>query len=289
MTSIRVRLEIGLLSILGAAVGGTLFAAAPLFAQTTVGSVIAVSGAATVQRGGGTQPIKAGSPIEEHDRLTTGSRGRVTIAFADHVQILMGESSIAVVERNPNATAAIPRITLISGIVRTITTGADPKTSFEVITPNALVIARAGKADTSFYGASRRRGFPSCDHFTDVAVLDGAAELKNGAGASTDYTTVPSGYVSTIACGSAPTGAGPLGVADARTLSESNSGSGGFLYTFFHDSSPTVEQEDIDGASGVFDRDDVPAALGRPLQPIRGPRAIRLRPHIAHGPIRIAR
>src|SRR5271166_1223935 len=216
MTSIRVRLEIGLLALLGSA----LFLAAPLYAQATVGSVIAVSGAATVQRGAATQPLKAGAPIEEHDRLTTGSRGRITIALVDHVQMMLGESSVAMVERNPNVAAAIARIKLLSGIVRTITTGADPKRNFEVITPNALVIARAGKADTSFYGTSRRRGFPSCDHFTDVAVLDGAAELKNGAGASNGSTTVPSGYVSTIACESAPTGAGPLGVADARTLNE---------------------------------------------------------------------
>ena len=235
----------------------------------------------SVERGGKTLPIKAGMPIEERDRITTGARGRVTVGFADHAQMTIGDRTVVVVEQS--GAAVHPHITLISGIVRSITEAS--KSVFEVTTSNAATIAREGKTDISFYQQARRRGFPSCDHFTDVAVLEGAAQVKGNA--AEDNVTVPSGYVSTVACTSAPTGAGPLGIADARTLNESNGGSGGFLYTFFHNSSPGVEQEDIDG---VPDADDRPPMLPFRQVPLtRSPSAIRMRPPMTRGPIRLGR
>jgi hypothetical protein len=283
MNPTLMRLKIWIVSTVAMLAGGVIFTAAPALGQSAVGSAVAVSGAVTLQRGGSTLALKPGSMIEDHDRISTGPRGRVTIALAEHGQVVIGESSIAVMDLKSSAAAPDrhTRITLVSGIVRTMAMASDPKKSFEVSTPNATVITKEGKADTSSYEIKRRRGFPSCEEFTDVAVLDGAAQIESGPAASYGYTTVPSGYVSTVACGAPPTRAGPLGIADARTLSETTPGTAGFLYTFFHDSSPTVEQEDIDGiTNGIPDADESVMAMQTRLRH-PAPVAMTIRPRMA--------
>jgi hypothetical protein len=287
MSSTRKRSRRPLLAFSWVALSGVVLASTPVLAQTVAGSVVAVSGAVVVQRGADKIPPKPGSLINEYDRLTTGSRGRITVAFGGHDQMMLGESSVAVIEPKRNAPSARTQITLVSGIVRTITSSTDAASNFEVSTPNAVVVARAGRTDTSFDGISRRRGFPSCDRITDVSVLDGAAQVKNGPPTGGDFTSVPAGYVSTVACGATPTNPGPLGVAESRTLNVSSGGSGGFLYTFFHDSSPTVEQEDIEGVPNGVPEDDPPSLFAKRVQPLGGTRLIRPRANIPRGPIRI--
>ena len=120
MSSTRKRLRRSLLAFSSVALGGVVLASTPVLAQTVAGSVVAVSGAVVVQRGADKIPPKPGSWINENDRLTTGSRGRITVAFGGHDQMMLGESSVVVIEPKRNTPTARTQITLVSGIVRTI-------------------------------------------------------------------------------------------------------------------------------------------------------------------------
>lgn len=219
-------------------------------AQTVSGSVLSVSGEVSLHRGSEALPLRSGATVDALDELVTGSRGRVAIGFADKNQIELGEDSDVAIATGRGASGSShgDRVDLKSGIVEAFASSLD----LEIRTVNAVIITHHGKADTSYYTEAQRRGFPSCARFTDVAVLDGSADVV----ASGESRAVPAGYTTTVACSDVALSPGPLGIAEARTLSEETARGSGLLYNLFHGSSPNVEQEDIDGAVRDRGEDD---------------------------------
>jgi len=124
-------------------------------AQISAGSISAVNGSVSVERGGGSIPAANGSAVQVGDKFTTGPNSRVTIKLSDGSQLELNESSTLVLTEdalNPDGSRAHTKVTLLSGLVRSLVhfspTGAP---NFEVHTPNAVASARGTMFDVSYH------------------------------------------------------------------------------------------------------------------------------------------
>jgi FecR protein len=115
------------------------------WAQTSVGSISAVSGTVSLERAGGSIPAAGGAAVQVGDKFTTGPNSRVTIKLSDGSQLELNDSSTLVLTEdalNPDGSRASTKVTLLGGVVRSMVhfnpAGAP---NFEVHTPTGVVSA----------------------------------------------------------------------------------------------------------------------------------------------------
>ena len=124
-------------------------------AQTSAGSISALTGSLTVDRGGKSVPASQGSALLVGDKRTTGPDSHVTINLGDGSQIELSDSSTLVLTENvlnPNGSRASTKITLLTGLVRSLVkVSASGTPNFEVHTPNAVASARGTMFDVSYH------------------------------------------------------------------------------------------------------------------------------------------
>ena len=176
-------------------------------AQTTAGSISAVTGTVSIQRAGRTVPATYGTAIMVGDRIVTGADGRVTVTLSDSSQLEVTESSTLVVDQNtlsPTGTRVSTKVTLLGGLVRSIVSPTATPPNFEVHTPNAVASARGSSADVGYQNGVARDKFKDCLEFTDVAVYKGTWEVSNPTNPGAPPVEVDEGKKTTVACGLAP-------------------------------------------------------------------------------------
>jgi hypothetical protein len=126
-----------------------------VWAQTSAGSIGTLSGNVAVERAGKSIPAVRGTALHVGDKLTTGANGRITVSLSDGSQLeLNGSSSLVLTENviNPDGSRASTKITLLSGLVRSLVkVSSAGRPNFEVHTPNAVASARGTMFDVSYY------------------------------------------------------------------------------------------------------------------------------------------
>ncbi len=125
------------------------------WAQTSAGSVSVVTGTVTIERAGKSIQAASGTGLLVGDKLTTGPNSRMTISLSDGSQLELNESSTLVLTEyvlNPDGSRASTKITLLSGLVRSLVHfGPGSSPNFEVHTPNAVASARGTMFDVSYH------------------------------------------------------------------------------------------------------------------------------------------
>jgi len=69
------------------------------WAQTSAGSISALSGTVTVERAGKPIPAAYGTALQVGDKLTTGPNSRVSVGLSDGSQLELNDSSTLVLTR----------------------------------------------------------------------------------------------------------------------------------------------------------------------------------------------
>jgi hypothetical protein len=133
-----------------------LLAAAPLFAESEIGTVAAVQGAVQLERAGATQTAAIGVPLVVGDRLRTSASDRVRVVFDDDSVLEVGPESDLVVDtwvfdKSANRFKAL--LKLRNGTI--LTSVSDyyraPRATFEIETPTAVVGVRGTEFITRYY------------------------------------------------------------------------------------------------------------------------------------------
>jgi hypothetical protein len=115
-----------------------------VLAQEWAGTVKAVSGTATVERGGARLPLTLGSKVFPGDKLVTGADSRLALTLRDDTLISTGASSqLALKEFSFNATTQegslfISVLRGVSAMVSGLLAKANPN-AMHVDTPNATI------------------------------------------------------------------------------------------------------------------------------------------------------
>ena len=132
-----------------------IFAVPEASAQTVAGSISAITGTATITRGSATIPAAYGTKVDVGDRIVTGAGSNLAVTLTDGSQIEITDSSNLTIDENtlnPDGTRASTRVSLLSGMVRSLvrsTAGTPP--NFEVHTPNAVASARGTSYDVDYH------------------------------------------------------------------------------------------------------------------------------------------
>lgn len=182
-------------------------------AQNTVGTITDLAGSAHVERGGATQAVTSGMPVELKDKFTTDAGAHLTITLNDNSKLDLAEQSTLVIDEQvlgaggPQTT----RVSLLGGHLQSLVTkalrGSAP--SFEVKTPNAI----AGVRGTNFsVGYSESSPVCGAEPTSDVAVAQGTVMVANGATPSAGIE-VEGGYETIVCAMRPPLPPGPLGIA----------------------------------------------------------------------------
>jgi hypothetical protein len=123
--------------------------------QASAGSVSAVTGSVSVERAGKPIPAADGAAVQVGDKFTTGPNSRVTIKLSDGSQLELNESSTLVLTEdtlNPDGSRASTKVTLMSGLVRSLVHFSPSGTpNFEVLTANAVASARGTMFDVAYH------------------------------------------------------------------------------------------------------------------------------------------
>ena len=188
-------------------------AASITLAQNTVGTITDVGGTAHLERGGTTQNVTSGMPVDLHDKLTTDAGAHLTITLIDNSKLDLGEQSTMVVDEQVVGGGVVQttKVSLTGGHLGALVTkalrGAAP--AFQVQTPNAI----AGVRGTNF-GVGYSNNSPVCGDApsTDVAVADGAVGVANSTNPAASVE-VDGGYETVVCGGRPPLPPGPLGIA----------------------------------------------------------------------------
>ena len=199
----------------------SLCLAPEVWAQTVAGSISAISGSATIQRGGTTIPAAYGTKVNVGDRIVTAATSNLTITLTDSSQIELTDSSNLTIDDNTlnaNGTRASTKLSLLSGLVRSLvrsTPGTPP--NYEIHTPNAVASARGTDYDVDHITGVTDNHYKGCTEFSHVSVYQGLVEVYNPTNPSAPPVEVKEGQKVTVPCGLAPTfGAAPF--ASAATL-----------------------------------------------------------------------
>ena len=125
----------------------TLIASVPsAHAQSTVGTITQVQGAASIQRNGATTPATLNEPVMLHDKISTGPDGSLTIGMIDNSFMQMTASSTLTIDDSTlvNGVGAPSKVGLLAGSVHSVILGAmrGSSSTFEVHTPNAIGAVR---------------------------------------------------------------------------------------------------------------------------------------------------
>lgn len=207
---------------LALAIAALILATAPrTFAQAPggpAGSISSATGTVQLQRGATTTNVTPGMAVNVGDRLITGSNGRATVTLSDGSQLELGNSSNLMIDAHTLAPAggrASTRVSLFSGIVRSVVDATGGAPNFEVHTPNAVAAARGTRYDTAYTEGTSRPSYGDCRRFTDVSVYEGLVAFSNPAAAAGGGVEVPAGYEATVPCEQNATLPGPLGMTGA--------------------------------------------------------------------------
>lgn len=179
------------------------------WAQTVAGSISALSGTATITRGPATIPAAYGTKIDVGDRIVTGAGSNVTVTLTDGSQIEVTDSSNLTIDENtlnPDGTRASTKVSLLSGLVRSLvrsTPGTPP--NFEVHTPNAVASARGTNYEVDHHTGVQDDKYKGCTEFSHVAVYQGTVDVYNPTNPSSPTVQVKEGHKVTVPCGAAPT------------------------------------------------------------------------------------
>src|SRR5262249_51478447 len=84
--------------LLFAATVGLLALAAPGWAASPIGKVVAVVGSPKSSGPDGSRSLGSGSPVYENDKLETGA-GNIQIIFVDETKLVVGPNSSLVIDR----------------------------------------------------------------------------------------------------------------------------------------------------------------------------------------------
>jgi hypothetical protein len=123
-------------------------------ALASAGVVSEVTGTVTIERAGTSAPAAYGAAVQVGDMLTTGPKSRMTISLTDGSKMELSESStLALTENllNPDGSRARTKVTLLSGLVRSLVHHGAGNPNFEVYTPNAVAAARGTVFDVSYH------------------------------------------------------------------------------------------------------------------------------------------
>jgi hypothetical protein len=132
----------------------SLCAAPQVWAQSVAGTISALTGTATITRGSNAIPAAYGNQVDVGDRIATDAGSNVTVTLSDGSQIEVTDSSNLTIDENtlnPDGTRASTKVSLISGMVRSLvrtTPGTAP--DFIVHTPNAVASARGTSYDVDY-------------------------------------------------------------------------------------------------------------------------------------------
>ena len=178
------------------------------WAQTVAGSISAITGSATITRGGATIPAAYGAKIDVGDRIVTAAGGNVTVTLTDGSQIEVTDSSNLTFDENtlnPDGTRASTKVSLLSGLVRSLvrsTPGTPP--NFEVHTPNAVASARGTSYDVDHQTGAQDDKYKNCTEFSHVSVYQGTVDVYNPTNPSSPSVQVKEGHKVTVPCGAGP-------------------------------------------------------------------------------------
>jgi ferric-dicitrate binding protein FerR (iron transport regulator) len=184
-------------------------AAPSAWAQTVAGSISAISGSATIQRGATTIPAVYGTKINVGDKIVTSPASNVTITLTDSSQIDVTDSSDLTIDENtlnPDGTRASTKLSLVNGLVRSLvksTPGTPP--NYEVHTPNAVASARGTGYEVDHHTGVQDDKYKGCTEFSHVSVYQGEVQVYNPTNPSAPPVEVKEGQKVTIPCGLAPT------------------------------------------------------------------------------------
>jgi hypothetical protein len=192
-------------------------------AQSTVGTITQLTGAANIQRAGATIAAAPNMPVMLHDRISTEPNGSLTIGLVDNSSLQLGSASTLVIDESVmvNGVGAPSKVGLLQGDLHSLIVGAmkGSSTTFEVNTPNAIGAVR-GTDFQMHTDNNGRQGYPDCFQFTDLSVDNGVVQFCNKA-TPPECKDIKGGEHSTIACGGfagAGAGAGGLGAVGATAL-----------------------------------------------------------------------
>ena len=185
-------------------------------AQSSAGSVTALSGTASLERAGNRLDVAVGTVVDIGDRITVNS-GHLAITLTDGSVLKAGSTSVLVIDEQllgPGGAVASTKIGLFAGIMRSIDrrTASGNPLNFQVYTPNAILSVRGTKFDTAYSSGTSRPGFGDCTRFTDIKTYEDRVGARNAALPSSAETLIDAGYETTIACDSPPLSPGPLGM-----------------------------------------------------------------------------
>lgn len=178
------------------------------WAQTVAGSISAISGSATIARGGATIPAAYGTKVNVGDRLVTAPASNLTVTLSDGSQIEVTDSSTLTIDENTlnaNGSRASTKLSLLNGLVRSLvrtTPGTPP--NFEVHTPNAVASARGTGYDVDHHTGVHDDKYKDCTEFSHVSVYQGTVEVYNPTNPSAPPVEVNEGQKVTVPCGGAP-------------------------------------------------------------------------------------
>lgn len=195
---------------------GTLLLFSLLLLWTTVagaqavGTVQTYAGDVRLARASKAVPIAAGMGVFRGDHFTTGANGRLVIVLNDQSSLDLYDSSDLVLNDQTLGAggAASTRVSLFSGVMRSLVhvTGGTP--SFEVHTPNAIAAARGTDFDTGYHPNQQRANNPHCLNFTDVYTRSGQVQVTS-LGTPGQSVTLGPNQSTTVPCGAAPIPVGP--------------------------------------------------------------------------------
>ena len=152
------------------AVMAVLLAVFPAFAKNEVGSIVALRGKATIERGGGHIDAKVKGSIEPGDTIVTAAGGKAKLLFIDDSVLTIAESSrvnvTEFIHSKENHGKSI--FNLIDGKMRTVV----GKTKFEVVTPTSVAAARG---TVIFFEVGTRNGLP----YAIITCHEGVVDIKS--------------------------------------------------------------------------------------------------------------
>ena len=211
-------------------------------AQSTVGTIVQIQGAANIQRNGATIVAAQNMPIMLHDTIATQPNSSLTIGLVDNSSLQLGASSTITIDDSVmvNGVGAPSKVGLLGGDLHSVIVGAMKASSstFEVHTPNAVGAIRGTTWDTH-YDTDDHKESKGCRKTTRVDVEDGTVQVCNAA-SPPECKDVHQGKRTWVRCGAfweGGTGFGPyalgiglaggVGVGIAAATGVFNGGGGG--------------------------------------------------------------
>ena len=176
-------------------------------ADGAAGTLSSASGVIQIQRGATALAAIPGMPLNQGDRIGTGTGGIAVVTLSDGSQLELRPSTVITLNQYTSGGSTPTRVELNSGILKSSVkkTGGAPA-NYQVHTPNAIVAARGTIFYTSYTSSSPQTGnLPNVSHYTEVAVLEGTVNLAQAATPDSGVE-VAQGTTGTVAGGDPPNG-----------------------------------------------------------------------------------